>query len=264
MSDQANIVVLGTGPGASALGQGLHGTGSVVVFIESITPRGDSSSAVLGFDEAIAHADLVIVQGTGPLSVRVAERTASLLRADGVFADLSPGAPAAKTKLSALYTAGSYTDVMVLNEDAGSNGKLRVGASGPGARKFIEFLAAIDVDTEYVSDTPGGAAGRGLLRDLLAKGMAGVIVDCLWAAQSIGQQEWAYREILDLLESASAETAKRLISGTATQVKRREMELLEIAQMLRDSDYKSPMISALQFNYGRILHGTRVPFGMKP
>jgi len=42
------------------------------------------------------------------------------------------------------------------------------------------------------------------------------------------------------------------------------MELLEIAQMLQGSNYDSPMVSALYFNNGRILHGTRVPFGKKP
>lgn len=264
MSDQAIIVVLGSGPAASSLGRGLGALGGDVVCIDTATAKAGTASAEPGFDEAITRADLVIAQGAGPLTVTVAERAASLLRADGVFADLSPGTPAAKCKLSALFTAGSYADVAVLNEEPEPNEKLRMDASGPGARKLIELLAALDVDTGYVSDTPGDAAGRGLLRDLLAKGMAGVLVDCLWAAQSMGQQDWAYREILDGFESASAETAKRLISGTAQQVKRREMELLEIAQMLRDSNYDSPMISALQFNYGRILHGTRVPFGRKP
>lgn len=264
MSDRANIVVLGSGPAASSLGQEIHALGGDVVFIDTITPKAGSDSVAPGFDHAIAHADMVIAQSSGPLSVSAAERAASRLGAEGVFADLSPGTPAAKTKRAALFPPGSYVDVTVLNEQAGSNEKLRMDVSGTAALKFIELLASLDVDVEYVSDIPGDAAGRGLLRDLLVNGLAGVIVDCLWAAQSMGQQDWAYREILDGFESASAETAKRLISGTAQQVKHREMELLEIAQMLRDSNYDSPMISALQFNYGRILHGTRVPFGRKP
>lgn len=253
---------MGSGPAASSLGRGLGALGGDVLFMDTATPKGGSTSAVP--DRSVAHADLVIAQSSGPLSVSAAERAASLLRAEGVFADLSPGTPAAKTKLSALFTAGSYADVRVVNRETGPIEKLRMDVSGTAARKLIDLFAALDVDIEYVSDTPGDAASRGLLRDLLTNGMAGVIVDCLWAAQSMGQQDWAYREILDGFESASAETAKRLISGTAQQVKRREMELLEIAQMLRDSDYDSPMISALQFNYGRILHGTRVPFGRKP
>jgi hypothetical protein len=238
--------------------------GGDVVFVDTITPKGGSGSVATGFDDAVAHADMVIAQSTGPLSVSAAERTASLLRAEAIFADLSPGTPAAKMRHAALFPPDSYADVTVVNGQAGPNEKLRMSVSGTAAPKFIELLASLDIDVEYVSDIPGDAAGRGLLRDLLANGLAGVIVDCLWAAQSMGQQEWAYREILDEFESASAETAKRLLSGTAQQVKRREMELLEIAQMLRDSNYDSPMISALQFNYGRILHGTRVPFGRKP
>lgn len=136
-------------------------------------------------------------------------------------------------------------------------------AAGTGAKKFIELVTPLNLNVEYVSEVPGEAAARKLLRSILAKGFAGVIVDCLWAAESMGLEEWAYNEILEEFDTINADTAKRYIEGTAVHFKRRQIEMLDVVEMLAESGYESTMLAPIQFNYGRIMHGKKIPFADK-
>ncbi|MDR6639480.1 hypothetical protein [Paenarthrobacter nitroguajacolicus] len=264
MSVPARITVLGRGAAALSLAQGFLHSGAKVVHLETGTQQHGTTALSPALDEAMGQADLVVVQDFGRLRSSIAEGVVPLLREGAVFADLTAGTPAAKKNLAESCAEGVFVDVAALNEHALPIEPLRLVVAGPGAGRFTEMLAGMNVNVEYVSDVPGDAASRGLLSDLLAKGLAGVVVDCLWAAERMGLQDWGYREILDWFDTASAETVAGHVSRTAYQVKRQELELLNVAQMLRDSEYDSPMIAALQFNYGRILHGTRVPFSRKP
>jgi putative dehydrogenase len=76
--------------------------------------------------------------------------------------------------------------------------------------------------------------------------MAGVIIDCLWAAESMGLQNWAYQEILDKFDSSSAEKAKRYLSGTVQHVKRRQIEMMDVVEMLNEAGYESTMIAPIE------------------
>jgi len=135
-----------------------------------------------------------------------------------------------------------------------------MGVAGTGARRFIELLEPFGMDLEYVSDVPREAAARKLLRSILAKGVAAVLIDCLWAAERMGLQDWAYEEILRKFDSSSAETAKRYGSGTAQHVKRRQIEMMDVTEMLNDAGYEPTMVDGVALTYSRILHSKKIPF----
>ena len=80
----------------------------------------------------------------------------------------------------------------------------------------------------------------------------------------MGLEDWAYEEILREFDSSSSATAKRYLSGTAQHVKRRQIEMLDVVEMLNESGYESTMIAPIEFNYGRILHGKKIPFSKQP
>jgi hypothetical protein len=76
----------------------------------------------------------------------------------------------------------------------------------------------------------------------------------------MGLQDWAYEEILREFESSSAETAKRYISGTAQHVKRRQIEMMDVNEMLAEVGYQSTMVDGVALTYSRILHSKKIPF----
>ena len=116
------------------------------------------------------------------------------------------------------------------------------------------------MDLEYVSEVPGEAAARKLMRSILAKGMAAVLIDCLWAAETMGLQDWAYEEIQREFDSSSADTAKRYLTGTAQHVKRRQIEMMDVSEMLNEVGYQSTMVDGVALTYSRILHSKKIPF----
>lgn len=155
-------------------------------------------------------------------------------------------------------------DVAVVEQDACSAEGVLLDIAGTGARRLIELLAPFGLTLEYVSEVPGEATARRLIRSLLAKGLAGAIIDCLWAAESMGMQSWAYQEIMEKFEASSAETARQYLSGTAQHIKHRQIEMMDVVAVLNETGYESTIVPAIEFNYGRILHGKKIPFSKRP
>lgn len=273
MSEVTRVAVIGLGESGSRIAAGLHSAGLAVIGFDNSAVQSPPVAVAASMEEAVAGAQIVISLNSVLLSRRMAEQIAPLLGADAVFADLNTGTPEHKRRLAGLFAAGAFADVAVMAPGAGPAGTAQHAAAGStpplavagtGARRFIELLEPFGVEVEYVSEVPGAAAARALLGSILEKGLAGVLIDVLWAAESMGQKDWAYGEILREFESSSGETAKRYLSDTAQHLKRRQIEMMDVVEMLRDADYDSTTVSAIQTNYSRILHGKKIPFSKAP
>jgi 3-hydroxyisobutyrate dehydrogenase-like beta-hydroxyacid dehydrogenase len=260
MSVHPKVVFLGHSEAGSAIAGELIKAGFDVVGFDSAVSKSPVAPRAASLEEAVAGAAVVLSLGPYTAPSRVAERVVPLLGKGAHYGDLSTGTPAVKKELAALFDDGIYADIAVAEQDPVAGEIPALDVAGTGARKLIELLKPSGLGLEYVSEVAGEATARRLFRSLLAKGMAGVITDSLWAAESLGLQNWAYQEILEEFESHSAETAKRYLSGTALHVKRRQIEIMDVVGMLNETGYESTMIAAIEFTYGRILHGKKIPF----
>lgn len=254
------IAAIGLGEAGSLIAGGLRTAGLDVVGFDLAVPQNPTVPVAETVEDAVAGADLVISINSSTVSVSVAQQIAPLLKPGAIYADLNTGTPALKRKLAGFFPDGSFADVAIMKPVPGLAEKVPMAVSGTGAQGFVTVLGPFGMNLEYVSDIAGEAAARKLLRSILAKGMAGVLIDCLWAAESMGLQDWAYQEILNEFDSSSSETAKRYLSGTAQHVKRRQIEMMDVVEMLNDTGYDSTMIAAIELNYSRILHGKKIPF----
>ena len=260
MTTAMRIAAIGLGEAGSLIAGGLRTAGLDVVGFDLAVPQNPTVPVAETVEDAVAGADLVISINSSTVSVSVAQQIAPLLKPGAIYADLNTGTPALKRKLAGFFPDGSFADVAIMKPVPGLAEKVPMAVSGTGAQGFVTLLGPFGMNLEYVSDIAGEAAARKLLRSILAKGMAGVLIDCLWAAESMGLQDWAYQEILNEFDSSSSETAKRYLSGTAQHVKRRQIEMMDVVEMLNDTGYDSTMIAAIELNYSRILHGKKIPF----
>lgn len=265
MSEAIRVAVIGLGEEGALIAGGLAAAGlDVVGFGFAGAQIADVPNAAVPIaariEDAVAGAALVISITAPAASRKVAEQVAPLLEPGAVFADLNTGTPALKRKLAELFADGSFADVAIMRPVPGLAEKTPMCAAGTGAARFIELLKPFGTSIEYVSAVAGEAAARTLLRSILAKGIAGVLIDTLWAAESMGLQKWAYQEILDEFDSSTSETAKDYLSGTAQHIKRRQIEMMDVVEMLNDTGYESNMVSSVEANYSRILHGKKIPF----
>ncbi len=260
MEHPIRIAVIGHGEAGSLIAGGLLAAGADAIGFDSAPVPYHATPMAESVEEAIQGADVVLSLNSSLVAVTVAEQIAPLMDAGAIYADLNTGTPALKKKLAALFPEGAFVDVAVMKPVPGLAEKVPLTIAGTAAKRFIHLLQPYGLNMEYVSEIPGEAAARKLIRSILAKGMAGVIIDCLWAAESMGMQDWAYEEILKEFDSSSAETAQRYITGSAQHFKRRQIEMMDVVEMLTDVGYESTTIAPVQFTYGRIMHGKKIPF----
>lgn len=254
------IGIIGLGEAGSLIAAGLQAAGAEVTGFDPVVPANPAVPLAPDAAAAVNGADIVISINSSTAARKVAEQVAPLLADGAVYADLNTGTPALKKSLAALFPDGVFADVAIMKPVPGLAEKVPMGVAGPGARRFVDLLEPLGMNLEYVSDVAGEAAARKLLRSILAKGMAAVLIDTLWAAERMGLQDWAYEEILREFDSTSAETAKRYITGTAQHVKRRQIEMMDVTEMLGEVGYQSTMVDGVALTYSRILHSTKIPF----
>jgi hypothetical protein len=247
MSDALRVLVLSSSDGPAPIVEALSSISADVTLLDPPGVLGPEVTSPPTRDET----DLVIL-ATPPMTAhRTAERTAARLPG-AVVVDLVPGPPAQKLRMSGLFRDGLYAEG-TLCED----GHLEL--AGPGAARAAELLSgALPVDV--VSDVTGAAAQRRILRDILEKGLAAVATDVLWAAEAMGQKDWAHGEITRAFEAASGESIRASLHETARSLKRLQMDMLDIDEALRDTTYQSTTVAAVETNYSRILHGKKIPF----
>ncbi|HWH97665.1 MAG TPA: DUF1932 domain-containing protein [Pseudolysinimonas sp.] len=264
MSTAIRIAVIGLGEAGSLIAAGLHAAGAHVTGFDPAKPSDTAVPSARNIDDAVDGAEVVLSVNSSTVARRVAEEAAPLLGKGAIFADLNTGTPSMKRGLASSFPPGAFVDVAIMKPVPGLGEKVPMAAAGPGARRFVDLLEPLGLDVEYVSDVSGDAAARKLLRSILAKGIAAVLIDTLWAAESVGLEEWAYQEILREFDSSSGDTAQRYLSGTAQHVKRRQIEMMDVSEMLDETGYQSTMVDGVALTYSRILHSKKIPFSTAP
>lgn len=260
MSKAVRVGVIGLGEAGSLIAEGLLAAGADVVGYDLKAPPNPSVPLVVTLAEVVAGADVVISITSSSAARKVAAEVATLIEPSTIFADLTTGTPGLKEALSGFFSNGEFVDAAVMKPVPGLGEKVPMAVAGPAARRFIDLLEPFGMNLECVSEIPGEAAARKLLRSILSKGMAAVLIDFLWAAESLGLQDWAYDEILREFDSSSAETAKRYLVGTSKHVKRRQIEMMDVTGMLDGVGYQSTMIDGVALTYSHILHSRKIPF----
>ncbi|WP_431246467.1 DUF1932 domain-containing protein [Leifsonia xyli] len=259
MKDMVKVGVIGLGEAGSLIAEGLKNAGAAVIGFDTSRPIDSTVVVAADLGEAVRGSDVVLSINSATAARSVAREAALLIEPTAVFADLNTGTPALKASLAELFGPGIFADVAIMKPVPGLAEKVPMAVAGPGARRFLELMAPLGLNLEYVSPDPGAAAARKLLRSILAKGTAAVLIDYLWAAERLGLEDWAYEELLSDFDSHTADTAKRYLEGTAKHVKRRQIEMMDVTEMLAEIGYQSTMVDGVALTYSRILHSTRIP-----
>jgi 3-hydroxyisobutyrate dehydrogenase-like beta-hydroxyacid dehydrogenase len=258
-STAPRIAVIGLGDVGRTLAAFLSQAGADVVGFDSSVRKLSGVTLANSAAEAVIGADIVL-STTSPMQAnKTAREFAPELSSESIYADLTAGTPSFKRGLAALFASDAFADVTAVITGDEDEPEISLAASGAAARRVVEILGGVGIQAEYVSDVPGDAAARALLRSLLAEGMTNALVDTLWAAESLGMQDWAYDEILRQFDASSAETVKSYLRATAKNFKSLQMEMQDVLEMLSESGYESTMLAPIQFNHGRIMHGKKIP-----
>lgn len=260
MSTTITIAVIGHGDTGSLLAGELQNAGAIVIGFDTVTPKNPTTAIAESLEEAVAGADVVLAINSPTLALRTAEQVAPLLPAGAIYADLNPGTPSSKRKLAELFPEGSFADVAILGTLTETGLNTPMAVSGSAGEKLSELLTPLGLTLDYVSANAGDAAARQLIKSMLAKGITGVLIDTLWAAESMGMAQWTLEEIKREFDAFTGETAQKDLTETSVNFKRRQIEIVDIVDMLAETGFESTMLAPVQFNYGRIMHGKKIPY----
>lgn len=251
------VAVLGLGEAGSRLaadlvraGDEVHGYDPAEVApIEGVqlhaTPR-----------EAVVGCDLVLAVTHSSRALGLATEVAGHLGPGAVYADLSTGSPGLKGALSETLTRvdARFVDVALMAPVPGRGLATPALASGPGAEFYADAINTRGGRVEVVGDRAGAAATRKLLRSVVTKGLAALLIESTTAADRAGQGSWFWTHLVEQLGSIDEPLMKRFIDGSAEHAGRR-LEEMEAARDLITELGVAPLMTTATIEHLR--HMTR-------
>jgi 3-hydroxyisobutyrate dehydrogenase-like beta-hydroxyacid dehydrogenase len=227
------FALLGLGEAGGRFARDLRAAGAEVRGWDPLPETGPDAS---GPAEAADGADVVMSQNSAADAEEAARSVLEVLRPGQVLAELNTGSPELKATLAGLVapTGALFADVALMAPVPGRGIGTPSLASGPGAARFAELLAPFGMPVEVVGDDPGEAARRKLLRSIVWKGLAAVVLEATAAGEAADRAEHVRAEILAIFAEADEGLLERMLTGSRTHAARRTHEMEAVGEMLRD------------------------------
>jgi 3-hydroxyisobutyrate dehydrogenase-like beta-hydroxyacid dehydrogenase len=225
------VTVLGLGEAGGRLAADLVSAGVEVHGYDPITSAPEGAEQAVDPAAAVSGSSVVLALTTAATALAAAESTLPGLCAGAVYADLNTASPALKREIAALVAkAGArFADVALLGAVPAHGLRTPALASGPGAQAFADVFRPVGMPVEVVSDRPGDAATRKLVRSVFMKGLAASVLESLRAADAAGHASWLEREIAAVIGEPLLE---RLVEGSRRHAVRRVDEMEAARELL--------------------------------
>lgn len=182
------------------------------------------------------------------------QQALDVLEEGTLYADLSTGSASLKAELASLAASKDieFADVALMSTVPGKGLKVPALTSGPGADRFVSTMAPLGMPVSKVSSKPGDAATRKLLRSVMMKGLAGVVVEAMRAGEQAGCADWLWQNLADQITAADGALLSRLVNGTGIHSLRRRHEMEAAQALLEDLGVDPVMTRATVENLRRI------------
>ncbi|WP_345801795.1 DUF1932 domain-containing protein [Microbacterium sp. AZCO] len=250
------IAILGLGEAGRLYARGLGDEGAVVRGFDPHHVLGDPAILqVSTLGEALAGADVVLSLVGGAAAASLAREALPLVPRAAVYADLNTGSPELKQGVAAIAADAGVpmADVAVLAPVYRAAHHTELLASGPGAPVLAERLAPFGVPIAVVEGGAGEAARLRLLRSVVMKGLAALVLEGLGAARAAGAEEWLHDQIAAEFGPDGAALVDRLVEGTLRHAVRREHEVRDALAALEATGEPSDMTRAALVWFERIV-----------
>lgn len=232
--------VIGLGEAGATYAAALVAAGHQVTGFDPVapsTPAGVRRAATAA--DACAGADIVLVL-TGAAAARtVAQECLPVLAPGSCYADFTSSSPHVMQDLGRVPSEARFADVAILGPVPTQGVKTPLMVSGPGSQAVADLLTPLGADVEIADGEPGSAMAHKLLRSVLMKGLASVVVEAVTAGRAAGMEDWIRGQIAGQLAGDGQAVIDRFLVGTAKHAQRRSKEMQDTAEYLT-SDLKVP------------------------
>lgn len=250
------VAVLGLGEAGSLIASDLVRAGDEVQGYdpaEVATPEG-----VVAHREpvaAVAGCDLVLALTPGSEARQALAGVLDTLEDQTVYADLSTGAPSLKVDLATtVATRGAlFADVALMSPVPGRGLATPALVSGDGSEWYATEINRRGGSVVVVGPDAGEAATRKLLRSVLMKGLAAILIEAMEAAGRADKDEWFWGHVADQLTAMDEPMLRRLLLDIAPHAKRRVDEMEAARDLLIDLGVPPIMTTATVANLQRLV-----------
>jgi len=181
---------------------------------------------------AVSGADIVLSVNWASVAVEVAREVAPALAPNQLYADMNTAAPQLKRDIAPIIekAGASFIDAALMDPVPPRGLGTQVYASGSGAKLFAEKMSPLGMPVTFLDDEAGKAATHKLVRSIMYKGVAAVIIECLEAAEKLNMTEYARLQMLKIIYDEPM--IDRFVSGSVKHARRRVEEMEAVVEML--------------------------------
>ncbi|MFT4122371.1 MAG: DUF1932 domain-containing protein [Microbacteriaceae bacterium] len=233
------VAVLGLGEAGRTFAAGIAGALEVRGWDPADPPAVPGVERVASAAAAVAGAEAVLAFAPAAHAAAALDAALDALGAGtaggpGVlYADFSTAAPALKRELAGRAGAAGlhFADVAIMAPVRRGAANTPLMASGPAAAALAALLGDAGLRVQVIAGQVGEAAARKLLRSMLVKGLTGVMIESLRAAEREGLDDWFGPHLVATLTSLDRATLAGLVDGTRLHAARRVDEMEAAARM---------------------------------
>jgi 3-hydroxyisobutyrate dehydrogenase-like beta-hydroxyacid dehydrogenase len=232
-----HIAVFGLGEAGSLISADLVKAGVSVAGYDPAevkTPHG-----VKRFDNpeaCLKDADIILAITAQADAVYAINQSLHSINAGTLYADLSTSSAALKKQLAEIASGKGiiFVDIALMTIVPGNRIQTPALASGVGADKFVSIFIPLGMPVEAISEIAGDAATRKLLRSVMMKGLAALVIEAMRAGHAAGCEEWLWKNMAEQLIATDEKVLTRLVTGTGVHALRRLHEMQASMALLEE------------------------------
>ena len=186
--------------------------------------------------QAVTGASLVCAFTTAAHAEAALRQAVPSMASSVVYADFATSAARLKCDLAAIAASAgvAFVDVALMAPVPGNGLRTPALASGPGAARFAAVFGPLGMPIEVCGPEAGMAATRKLLRSVVMKGLAMLIIESMRAADRAGLAEETWANILGELTAVDEAFLRRIVQSTYSHARRRVHEMEASADLLTE------------------------------
>lgn len=197
--------------------------------------------------EIVQWADVLFAAVPSSFTLDVCKEIKDSLRPGQLYIDVSASTPAAKEAIWEMVkdTGVLFVDAAMLGSLPKDKHQVPITASGNGAAKFHEVMTPHGMKITLAGKKAGSASAIKLVRSIYMKGISGLMIEMLQAADAYGVTDEVVSSIAKSMDNIPFTShLDRLVTGSALHCARRAAELKGSIAMLEEAKLSPEMTAA--------------------
>jgi len=205
--------------------------------------------------ELCKRADLIIALTPGKAALPALRTVKRYLGKHHIYVDANTvGVKTIERIAKLLEGRCTFVDAAIMGPVPLDGIKAPILASGADAARFRDLVAPYGMTVQLVGDKAGGASAMKLLRSVCMKGLAGLLLESLEAAQRCGVRDALAADMASFINDRPFEQIiKRFVCGTAVHAGRRIHEMADSLELLKSVGAPTRMTRATQAMFKELI-----------